>query len=97
MKTVTINIGNSDNKLTQVEWSHFIKDIWDALMEYKLSAEIHFAGGSSPESPRQNYCWVIGLVSMNDLHKTLDGIRKKYRQNAIALTIGDTTFIKDEG
>ncbi len=90
--TIVINIGNSDNKLSQEEWFNFIQRIWTEL--YLKNWTVHFGGGSSAESPRQNYCWVIESSTMDDIVSILDGIRKEFRQDAIALTIGETVMIK---
>lgn len=40
MKTATIQIGNSDDKLTQSEWSDFVSAIKDAVQRF--SERIHF-------------------------------------------------------
>ena len=49
-ETVTIQIGNSDDKLTQKEWSSFV-----AWIEYDLKSmigvEFHFSGGSANHTP----------------------------------------------
>lgn len=90
-KTCVLQIGNSDNKLTQQEWANFIISV-----NLELSAKrwpVHFAGGSSPENPWQNYCWIFETSSLDDFETNLTYIRKQYRQDSVALLVGDTKFI----
>lgn len=93
MKTVTILIGNSDNKLTQDEWSSYVQECQENIAIY--SEEIFFFGAPPNYSPWQNACWCIGLedVSLRHLTKILTKIRKDFKQDSIAITIGKTTFI----
>lgn len=93
MKTVCIQIGNSDDKLTQQQWSDYVNAVvvWTTNYVY----EVHFSGGSQPEMSWQNYCSVCNIpnnkidTAMMDLIK----IRKLYNQESIAVLIGDTKFI----
>lgn len=93
MKTVTIQIGNSDNKLSQKEWSSFVACVYDLL---RLSAwEIHFAGTSNPTAPWQNACWVFDIDEEDffGLKQELRSIAHQYNQDSIAWTVGETEFI----
>jgi hypothetical protein len=92
MKTIVIQIGNSDDKLTQKEWSYFVTRVSNTLDT--LGAEVHFSGGSAAIAPWQNYCWVVGMSSADDLRRRLANMAKTYNQDSIALTIGDTEFIE---
>lgn len=47
--TVVVQIGNSNNKLSQKDWSCFVSEIDDLIKDYKV--QIHFRGGSSWDSP----------------------------------------------
>jgi hypothetical protein len=89
--TVVVQIGNSDNKLTQVEWSDFIRNVHNAVS--KIS-EVHFTGFSAPDAPWQNACFIINSYSMDGLTSELRFICKRFRQDSIALTIGKTEFVK---
>jgi hypothetical protein len=93
MKTATLQIGNSDDKLTQKEWSDYVNEISKTL-EYRKIA-IHFSGGSVNWAQWQNYAWVIALneEAISELLSQLCLIRKKYRQDSVAWTEGDTEFI----
>lgn len=88
-KTITISIGNSDDKLTQVEWSEFVSDV-----DYELS-NIHFFGGSPTHALYQTVTWVIEIEEeyIERLKRSLTTIRKRYNQDSIAWTEGNTLFI----
>lgn len=93
MKTITIQIGNSDDKLTQAEWSFYVWSIRkaiDSCCEY-----VHFAGGSPGAAAWQNFCWVVDVEkrNQNDLRVKIEKARKQYRQDSVAWTEGETEFI----
>lgn len=101
MSTVVIQIGNSDDKLTQQEWSEFVSDVQDLLIT-EYNSQIHFHGVSVGSAPWQNACWVIdaskewigepAIVTM--LRDELAALAKKYRQDNIAMTVGETEFVE---
>lgn len=92
MTTVVIQIGNSDNKLTQEEWSVYVARVMQAIAG--SDSEIHFSGGSGTERPWQNWCVVfVPGADFYSLLVELEQIRKDFRQDSIALTQGHTTFI----
>lgn len=96
MKTITICIGNTDNKLSQLEWALYIAYVDKLLKDTKyVGLSAHFSGGSSPERAWQNYCFVIEVDQsyIELLTRELVEIRKKFRQDSIALVIGTTSFI----
>jgi hypothetical protein len=90
-KTVVIQIGNTNNKLTQTEWSHFYNFCSQLVAEYGI---VHFSGTSLPNAKWQNACFVIESESLNDLKYQLGITAKNFNQNSIALTIGDTEFVE---
>ncbi len=89
MTTAVIQIGNSDNKLTQKEWAEFVSDLTYLLHPFTC----HFSGGANCAAPWQNYCWVIEMQSLDGLRNDLAQLAKDYGQDSIALTIGDTEFV----
>ena len=91
MKTVTVQIGNTDNKLTQQKWSEFVKRTHYVL---NRAGSIHFSGGSPNDAPWQNYCWVLASYSWDDTNEKLSELAREYQQDSIAVTYGDTEFIK---
>lgn len=102
MKTITLQIGNSDNKLTQQEWSKFVNDI-DYYLINTMShyIKVHFSGGSNNSSPFQNFCWVFEKNCIEIEDYVLDTIKKQvskfakeiYNQDSIAWTEGVTEFV----
>ena len=91
--TVTIQIGNTDNKLTQQEWSCYVEDL-DTALNSIPGLNRHFFGGSINWAPWQNACWVIETsLAPGDLESVLRSIRRKYRQESVAVTYGETQFI----
>jgi hypothetical protein len=91
MKTITLQIGNTDNKLTQIEWSDFVGDI--AIMLEKLDAKIHFFGGPMNWEIWQNVAWVFEAQNDNMIFQEVKRIRRKFGQDSAAWTEGDTIFI----
>lgn len=96
--TITIQIGNSDNKLTQKEWAEFVHAVSDHLEYYveEQLASIHFFGAPHTWAHWQNAAWVVefdtGHLDSLKLHLSL--IARKFRQDSIALTVGLTDFVK---
>jgi len=93
MKTAIIQIGNSDDKLTQKEWSEFCSELHHSIS----GNQIHFHGFSSGHESWQNGCWVFSTteIAIEALRKhVLPSLCKEFKQDSIALTIGDTEFIK---
>ena len=101
MKTITVQIGNSDDKLSQSEWSQFTSKI---MYEIEINAsEIHFSGSSDPLAAWQNAAFVFcirdyGFMGndrffIDNLKSVLSKIAKLYRQDSIAWTEGETEFV----
>lgn len=93
MSTVVIQIGNSDDKLSQAEWSEFVSYVRDAVGQY--SEQIHFDGGSKIDAPWQNVCFVSEVSPSNQV-RLLDHLRRiraEYRQESVAVTVGETEFV----
>lgn len=61
MKTVVIQIGNSDDRLTQKQWHDYVGEV-DNAMSWD---EQRFFGFSAPDSQYQNAAWVINLHDYN--------------------------------
>lgn len=102
MDVAVITIGNSDDKLKQEEWSRFVSDVHDFVIRWHYP--IYFHGLSVGSAPWQNACWVLDardLVgeanAVNILHYELGKLAKKYKQDSIALTLGDSEMITPYG
>ena len=92
--TITIQIGNSDDKLSQVRWHDFCHHMQSVLESEKI--ELHFSGFSYQGAPWQNACWV-GVVDVDRLPSIKAALRtcaELFDQESIALTVGDTTFVR---
>ena len=93
MTTVTIQIGNSDDKLTQAEWARYVIEVERAIKYY--CTDVHFFGGSPNWYPWQNVAWVTNADKhdLTRLATRLAEIRENYGQESIAWTQGETAFI----
>lgn len=91
--TATIQIGNSDDKLTQKQWAQFIGAVDDSLM--RLTIRFHFRGQSPGDAAWQNACWVVEIEWRREqrLKKALATIAAYHGQDAIAYTLGRTQFV----
>lgn len=93
MKTVTIQIGNTDDKLTQIEWAVFVENMRSVVGWY--CEKIHFFGASSNWEQWQNAAWIAavpeGAIEM--MRKEASQVGKNFRQDSVAWTEGETKFI----
>lgn len=91
-KTVTIQAGNTDNKLTQQRWSCFVHDLQCHIPGY---VTVHFFGGATTWEPWQNVCWCgeIEVHQIPALTRIIKDIREAYNQDSVAVTIGETLFV----
>ena len=90
---VYISIGNSDDKLTQVEWSSFIIEM---ITRVVTLGNRHGEWFSTPFAAYQNACWCVEFDNPTDLDEAREvtaEIREKYRQDSIAWAIAETEFI----
>ena len=91
-QTVTILIGNSDDGLTQKEWSEFYRNAEDIIRD---SGSVQFSGPSVGAAPWQNACWVVVLdTPLDRLRKWLVVLAQRWRQDSIAIVVGETEFVE---
>ena len=92
--TITLQLGNSDNRLSQQEWSEFVALV-DKCVDAYCTAK-HFSGGSPSHLPWQNYCFVLEIENdalvRDALYRQINDSRKRYRQDSVAWTAGTTLF-----
>jgi hypothetical protein len=93
MKTVTIQIGNSDDKLSQTEWAGFV-----VMMRYAILAnciQVHFFGGPTNFERWQNVAWVVTCEAdkLASLKAAVTDARATFNQDSAAWTEGDTQFV----
>ncbi len=93
MTTIIIQIGNSDDKLSQAQWSHFFKRVDNAVR--RRSHQVHFSGASDPSQEWQNAAWVMEIDEEKSLHlwDDMKVIREMFNQDSIAWTEGKTIFV----
>lgn len=92
MRTITVQIGNSDDKLTQHEWADFVQNTGTMLGNF---GQIHYHGCSEGSRPWQNAAWIIAIEDdgVGFIIKNLTEIRKLFRQDSAAITVGETQFV----
>lgn len=93
MRTVVIQIGNSDDKLNQRDWSAFVKCV--QLVVNKHVDQIHFEGASASVAPWQNCCWVLSVDKSNIdiLREQLVSACYLYRQDSLTWLAGDIELV----
>ena len=91
---VVIQFGNSDDKLTQRQWSRFVAEITFCVTIHK--SKIHFAGSSGATKPWQNCCIVVDVPKeqQKNLFDELRKIAAKFKQESIAVMVGEVEFLK---
>jgi hypothetical protein len=83
--TVYMSIGNSDDKLTQAEWSEFYVRMAAEVASY--ASQIHGTWFSNPVGRWQNACWCLEFASEAAAKTARDvaaEIREEYRQDSVA-------------
>lgn len=93
MKTVCIQIGNSDDKLSQNEWHEYVENVDTVVFRYE--GQRHFYAGSDTRDPWQNCCWIVVVseADMVEFFSWLRSVATKWRQDSIAILAGDTQFV----
>lgn len=95
---VYISVGNSDDKLTQHEWSIMVKRTDDAVRD--AASAVHGFWLSSGDSRWQNACWCIELNPEHEalnarLRRTLAWIAHTHHQDTISWAeVGKQEFIE---
>jgi hypothetical protein len=91
---VYLSIGNSDDKLTQAEWSEFNIRIAAEVTSYATT--IHGAWHSHPAGRWQNSAWCLEFTTEGAIWQAKQAateIRKEYRQDSVAWAVAETEFI----
>jgi len=89
---VYVSIGNSDDKLTQLEWSEY----WHAVdRELKFWGRLHGVWLAVNNTPYQNAVWACEIkeVYRAQMREGLRKIMTRYNQDAIAWFEGKTDFV----
>lgn len=94
---VYVSIGNSDDKLSQAQWSRYVTDVQHLWEDYFPDLHLHGEWFSSPQSFYQNACWCIDFVGRihQELVENLRTLAAKYHQESIAWAeVPETIFIE---
>ena len=87
---MAVSIGNTDNRLTQQEWSQFVSEINNALSR---AGKIHFFGGAPNWERWQNVAWIAELdKSVVECSARISEIREKYKQDSAFVLFGEGIF-----
>lgn len=92
--TITVQIGNSDDKLPQCHWAEYINITHKAITD--MAEEVHFSGTSFPNDPWQNAAWVFTIdnpATKQALRGELEFLCLAFHQIEIAWTEGVTDMI----
>lgn len=91
MKQIFISVGNSDDKLTQAQWSEFVQRIGRIIDDY--ATEIHF--GAVTLAAWDNVAWLIDCTDYlaPSLKNALTEYRQIYDLDSVAWLEGETEFI----
>lgn len=99
-QTVYISIGNSDDKLTQAEWSRYVHAVDTILLErsgriaWSPIVTRHGSWLSVPDDPWQNACWCVEIDrDPSDLKDELRVEAQRYRQDSISWAEARTEFL----
>jgi hypothetical protein len=90
---VYLSVGNSDDKLTQVEWCNYVVEMTARVV---AAGHPHGQWASNPVGAYQNACWCVEFSNAADVAEAREvatEIRKKYRQDSVAWAVAETEFI----
>jgi len=100
MKTITVQIGNTDNKLSQRQWASFCNAVHRSIVyhTHDIVDAIHFSAPSVGWADWQNAAWVFSCADteIDSLKSSLNAARLDYKQDSIAWTEGRTSFIQND-
>lgn len=94
---IYVSIGNSDDKLSQEEWSFFQKDVDDLIQDFSIA--VFGSWVSLPRDPWQNACWAFECKpdEKAQLRIELFALAATFKQDSIAWCEGPTEFIMPNG
>lgn len=83
-RTVYVSVGNSDDRLSQLEWAAFLRDVVIAIR--RVARQVYGEWYSAPDAPFQNACVGFALHGSEvlPLQGELASLRTNYRQDSLA-------------
>ena len=96
MKTILVEIGNTDNKLTQQHWARFCSDVAKYVGRY--AEQIYTSAYSLPNAEWQNACWHFEISDdgIAPLRLWLQRFCKNYHQQGIMWSETSSTMLEPE-
>ncbi len=91
---VYVSIGNSDDKLSQKDWSDFSHQVHYSIVH--RATQVHGFWHSIPTAPFQNVCFcfeITGILDIDKLKHALSELGRAYKQDAIAWAVAETEFL----
>jgi hypothetical protein len=88
--TVYASIGNSDDKLSQQEWSDYLRAFRVCMNHH--ADQVYGDWVSEPSARYQNACMSITTDTPDDLRYALTAFRKRWSQDSIAFTVVPKTM-----
>lgn len=90
---ILVCVGNTDNKLTQYEWSKFVRAVGEMLQCYQTAR--HFFGGSETYAPWQNVSWlcVVNDAQLPEIKLNIRNLCDLYKQDSAYVLTGMGEFI----
>lgn len=95
MITICVEIGNSDDQLSQQLWATFCADTAGEIED--AAVQVFGVRYSGADSPYQNACWHFSarLIDCDAIMEGLRSVAYNYGQDSIAWSvIAETEFIK---
>lgn len=96
MKTIYVTIGNSDDRLTQVEWSVFCASL--SILPLSISGRPYFHYGHSlPSAEQQNACISFQVVydaDVDAVRRRLVVLARRFGQDSIAFVVVDSDAVE---
>ena len=89
-----LSVSNGDDKLPQGEWAKFITRIRAAIGLWHC--QLHGEWFSLPDKMWQNANWCLQFDTEEDMKyakEEIITIRRQYRQDSVAWTVGKVEFI----
>lgn len=91
MTTVYASIGNSDDKLGQVDWAAFLRSFRTTVRMF--ATRVHGDWTSEPSQPWQNACMAFEVPEddLPHLKQRLAQVRSIYQQDSVAFAVVSKT------